>query len=172
MKTKTLIFLFVALFVFLSWSEGHSLCNTRNPLFRIERSKNENIVPYDACLLRNGNLSGSNPVDVYWILKTGKKGELNAVEKKYAYGIESNKKLGENRFRIVITALKDREIIIEKRSTDYKALVRINGEQSIIEKVYVKSEENFLGFPDIDYVDLFGRSLKTNQLVKERITPR
>jgi intergrase/recombinase len=159
------------LIVSLSISEGRPFCNKRDPLFKVERSKNANFVRYDACLLQDGNLSGSNPVDVYWVLGRGEKEELNAIEKEYAYGIDSRKKLGENKFRIVINALKDREIIVEELNADYKAFVRIKGKRSILEKVYVKSEERSLGFPKVNYVDLFGRSLQTNQPVRERIVP-
>jgi len=171
MKVKVFISVVVSLFVILPWSQGEAQCNKRHPLFSIKRSKNKNVVRYDACLLQNGNISGSNPVDVYWILENGKKEELSALEKERAYGIESKERLGENRFRILIKALKNREIIVQKVKAGYKALVRIGGELSILEKVYVESEDKILGFPEVHYVDLFGRSLRTNKPVKERINP-
>jgi hypothetical protein len=55
---------------------------------------------------------------------------------------------------------------------DYKALVKINGKLSILERVYVKSEEQVIGFPKVQYIDLFGRILQTNQPIKERMTPK
>lgn len=171
MKAKLVIIALMLSIFFLSWSQSEAQCNKRDALFSIERSKNKNIVRYDACLLENGNLSRSNPVDIYWILEKGKKEELNTVEKEHAYGIESKKELGKNRFQIVIKALKDRKIIVKKLKADYKALVWIKGELSVLEKVYVKSEEGMLGFPKVAYVDLFGRSLQTNRPVNERITP-
>jgi hypothetical protein len=171
MKAKLFIIVFVLSVLFLSWAQSEAQCNKRDALFRIERSKNKNIVRYDACLLQNGNISGSNPVDVYWILEKGKKEELNTVEKEHAYGIESMKEQGKNIVQVFIKALKDRAIIVKKLKADYKAFVRIKGELSILEKVYVKSEETMLGFPKVDYVDLFGRSLQTNRPVQERITP-
>lgn len=172
MKAKVFIIAFMLSLIILSWSEGEALCNKMDSLFRIERSKNKNVVRYDACLLKNGNLSGSNPVEVYWILEKGEKEELNNIEKEHAYGIESKEKLGENRFRILIKALKDREIIVQKLKADYKALVRIKGELSILEKVYVKSKDEIFGFPEVHYVELLGRSLRTNKPVKEQITPK
>jgi len=171
-EVSVYIIAFVLSFIFLFWSEGEALCNKRDSLFRIERSKNKNVVRYDACLLQNGNLSGTNPVEVYWILEKGKKEELNNIEKEHAYGIESKEKLGENRFRILIKALKDREIIVQKLKAEYKALVRIKGELSILERVYVKSKDEIFGFPEVHYVELFGRSLRTTKPVKEQITPK
>jgi len=159
-------------FLFLSWSPGWTFCAKRESLFRIERSKNRNVVQYNACLLQNNKLSEENPVEAYWVLANGQKEELNIVESKQAYGIEHKEKLGENKFRILLAALKDRNIIVQKMKGDYKAVVQINGESSILEKVYVESEEQTVGLPRVHYVDLLGRSLRTNRPIKERIVPK
>ncbi len=158
--------------MFLSVVPGETLCSKKAPLFRIERSKNKNIVQYNACLLQNNNISDANPVEAYWVLANGQKEELNIVESKQAYGIESKEKLGENKFRILLAALKDRELIIQKTKGGYKALVKINGTLSILERVYVNSEEQVIGLPKVHYIDLFGRILQTNQPIKERMTPK
>ncbi len=163
----------VMLSIFFSFAaEAADLCSQRVSLFKIERSKNKNIVQYNLCLLKNSNISDSNPVEAYWVLANGKKEELSAVESMQAYGVASKEKMGENKFRINLAAVKDREIIIQKIKGKYKALVKINGEPSILERVYVKSEDQALGLPKVDYVDLFGRSVKANKPVKERITPK
>jgi len=157
--------------VFSYATEGSTRCGKRDSLFRIERSKNKNIVQYDACLLKN-NISDENPVQAYWVLTNGKKEQLSAIENKQAYGIESKEKLGKNKYRISLAALKDRDIVVEKIKGDYKALVKINGESSILERVYVESEEPTIGLPKVHYVEVFGRNLSTNKSVKERITPK
>jgi len=172
MKIKCLIALFLLCIFLFSSTEGWASCNKKASLFRIERSKNKNVVQYNACLQHNNNISDLNPVEAYWVLTNGQKEELNILESKQAYGIESKEKLGENKFRILLAALKDREIIIQKTKGGYTAFVRINGKLSILEKVYVKSEEQVIGFPKVHYVDLFGQALQTNRPVKERITPR
>jgi Domain of unknown function (DUF4833) len=172
MKTKLLIILYLITVIFLSVVSGETLCSKKHPLFRIERSKNKNIVQYDACLLQNNNISEANPVYAYWVLANGQKDELNIVESKQAYGIESKEKLGENKFRIVLAALKDRSLIVQKMKEGFKALTQISGELSILERVYVQSEEQTVGLPKVQHVDLFGRSLRTNKPVKERIIPR
>jgi len=172
MKTKLLIVLYLIMVIFLSVVSGETLCSKKPPLFRIERSKNKNVVQYDACLLQNENVSEANPVYAYWVLANGQKEELNVVERKQAYGIESKEKLGENKFRIVLTALKDRNLIVQKMKEGFKALTQISGELSILERVYVQSEEQTVGLPKVQHVDLFGRSLKTNKPIKERIIPR
>jgi hypothetical protein len=172
MKIKDVIVLTMLAIILFASTEGWASCDKRDPLFKIERSKNKHIVQYDACLLKDNNISDSDPVDAYWILANGQKEELNVLESKQAYGIESKEKLGENKFRILLAALKEREIIIQKMKGDYKALVRINGKLSILERVYVKSEEQALGLPKVHYIDLSGRILQTSRPVKERITPK
>ena len=172
MKIKWVIVLTMLTILFFSATEGWTLCDKRAPLFRIERSKNKNIVQYDVCLLQNNNVSESDPVHTYWVLADGKKEELSTIESKQAYGIESKEKLAENKFRIILAALKNRSVIVQKTKGGYKALTQISGDLSILERVYVQSEEQTMGLPKVQHVDLFGRSMKTNKPVKERITPK
>jgi len=65
-------------------------CFSKEPeiehLFRIERSKNANVVQYDAQLTPEGKLKPEKPVIAYWIMNanSGEKEDLNWVEKKMA----------------------------------------------------------------------------------------
>jgi len=141
-----------------------------NHLFFIERSKNKNIVQYDVQQMKNTDLHEPNPVVVYWILENGKQEKLNLIQRKYAYGIKSQKKLEKNNFRIILVALKDREIIVKKIKGSYKAVISIEGKDSILEKVYIKSKERSFRKPKVLYIDLFGFDVKTNRPTKERIS--
>ncbi len=171
MNTKLILPLIVfSLFFFLAAEGKTAPCGKRDPLFQIERNKNKNVVKYDACLLPNDSISKSHPFDVYWVLANGKEEKLNLLENNKAYGIKSKEKLGEDKFRIVLAGLNDRSMVIEKLDQDYKAVTQINGQSSILERVYVHSKEQRLGLPKVQYVDLFGLSLKTNRPVHERIT--
>ena len=157
----------------IGWlSVAMATCPKTYPLFKIERSKNKNIVQYDICVSENGDAPDSRPVRAYWILENGRKEDLNAIQTRLAYGITSQEKLGENKYRIVVVALKDRKILIEKSAEGYRATVLISGKESILEKIYVKSEERMLGLPKVHYVDLFGRAVQTDASVKERIIPQ
>jgi hypothetical protein len=143
-----------------------------NHLFSIERNKNGNCVHYDVSLRENDDLAGPDPVTVHWVLENGKMEELNLVQRKYAYGILLQERLEKNRLRIVLAAFKDLQIIVERVNGDYKAVVPINGVQSILDKIYVKAEERRVGFPKITFIDVFGRALNTHSPVQERILPR
>ena len=59
-------------------------------LLVIERSKNANIVVYDANRGAGGDFSPSKPVVAYWLLKgeKSKRQELNLVEWQSAYGFD------------------------------------------------------------------------------------
>lgn len=154
---------------------GSALADTLNKadhLFFIERSKNRNLVQYDVRLTENNEIPDSNPVAVYWVLENGRQQDLNTLERKYAYGIDSHEKLEKNRFRFLLTALKDREIIVEKMKGSFKAIVAIDGKTSILERVYVESKERLAGLPKILYIDLFGHSKETGLPMNERIVPK
>jgi hypothetical protein len=146
--------------------------NKSNPLFFIERSKNKNYIQYDVRLMKNGDLPDSSPVSVYWVLENGGQQELTLIERKYAYGIDSQEKLEQNKFRIYLVALKSREIIVEKLKSSYRAVVSINGKQSILERVYVECKERLTGFPKVSYIDLFGRTKERGVPMRERIIPQ
>jgi len=149
-----------------------SVCERTNRLFVIERNKNGNAVRYDVCLNDNSDLADVNPVKAYWVLENGQQKSLNPVESKYAYGINSQEKLGKNRFAISLAALKDRKIVVEKTGDGYKALVPIDGKPSILERVYVQAEEKWTGLPKVHYVDLFGLTAQAKIPVRERVIPQ
>jgi hypothetical protein len=54
----------------------------------------------------------------------------------------------------------------------FKAMVSINGMESVLEKIYIKSEEKRNGLPKVLYIDLFGRTKETGLPVRERIVPK
>ena len=143
-----------------------------NHLFVIERSKNKNLVQYDIRLTENTDPPDSRPVNVYWILENGRREELNPIEKKYAYGIALQEKLDKDKFKVILAAFKGLEIIVEKLNDSFKAVVSIRGRESILQKIYIKSEETQVGFPRVLYVELFGRSKETGLPIRERISPR
>ncbi len=146
--------------------------NKDGHLFFIERSKNKNLVQYDIHLTENRDLPDSRPVNAYWILENGRREELNLIEKKYAYGIVRQERVDQDKLKIVLAAFKGLEIIVEKINDSFRAVIPINGKESILQKIYIKSEETRAGLPRVLYVDLFGCIKGTDFPVKERLTPK
>jgi hypothetical protein len=160
----TLSFFPPSIFAASGASAGH--------LFFIERNKNKNLVQYDIRLTEDKDLTDLRPVNAYWILENGKREELNSVERKYAYGIIRQEKLDKDKFKVILAAFKGWEIIVERINDSFKAVIPINGMESILQKIYIKSEETRAGFPRVLYVELFGRTKESGLPIKERITPK
>ena len=169
--------LFTAILVSLTfssvfWSTFALPSGKTDHLFCIERSKNEHLVQYDVRLTENDDILDSNPVAVYWILENGRQRDLNMIQRTLAYGIDTCEKLEKNKFRVVLVALKDREVIIEKMEGSFRAIIAINGNPSVLERVYVESKERPMGLPLVLYIDLFGRTKETELPINERIIPK
>jgi len=153
------------IFTFVCWSQVALSSSKKDHLFFIERSKNKHLVQYDVRLTENDNIHDSDPVSVYWVLENGGQRDLNLIQRRLAYGIDSYEKLEKNKFRVVFVALKGREVIVEKMEGSFRAITAINGKPSVLERVYVESREGVIGFPRVLYVDLFGRTRETGCLL-------
>ena len=171
MKIPILILL-TAILSLVSWSAFAGSWDKSDPLFLIERNKNKNYVQYAVHLTKNNDLDASNPVTAYWVLENGGQEELTMIERNYAYGIDSQEKLEQNKFRVLMVVLKDREIIVEKINGSFRAVVFIDGKQSILEKVYIESKARLTGLPQVLYIDLFGRTTGKGFPMRERIIPK
>ncbi len=166
-----IICIVVVLVLALVTGSAQSLsCIKTDHLFSIERSKNKNVVRYDVCLKDDTDLIDQSPVKAYWVLENGDTKPLNMLEDKLGYGIQSQRKLGTNRYAFNVVALKTRDIVVEKVDDNYKAILLIDGKPSYLEKVYVESEERWSGLPKVHHIDVFGSTVNSNTLVNERLT--
>jgi hypothetical protein len=172
MRSSVTVLLLVVILSFFPRSILAASGANAGHLFTIERNKNKNLVQYDIRLTENRDLPDLRPVNAYWILENGKREELNSVERTYAYGIIRQEKLDNDKFKVILAAFKSWEIIVERINDSFKAVVPINGIESILQKIYIKSEETRAGFPRVLYVELFGRTKERGLPIKERITPR
>ncbi len=152
-----------------SISAGQAECVRTEQLFSIERSKNNNIVRYDCCIDGGGGLSDATPVIAYWVLENGKREDLSGLERKYAYGVQLGARTGKDRVVIFLAAMQGREIRVEKGGGRYSAMMTINGKESILERVFVKSHEIIFGLPVVDFVEFFGRTKTEDLPVSERV---
>ena len=160
------------IFTIVCWSTFALSSSKNDHLFFIERSKNKRLVQYDVRVTENDNIHDSDPVSVYWVLENGRQRDLNLIQRRLAYGIDSYEKLEENRLRVVFVALKGREVIVEKMDGSFRAITAIKGKPSVLERVHVESRERVMGLPRVLYVDLFGRTRETGSPISERIVPK
>jgi len=147
-------------------------------LFIIERSKNANLVIYDANLVSGNKFVSDNPIDVYWldyaVSRTPPKTDLIWLEKKMAYGYESDKVKDKEEFTVSLKALTGKYARKGKLCFDRNGqpviVFTINGKEANVLKIYVNSQETLGVIPKVLYVELYGRDPITFEDVYERIT--
>ena len=145
---------------------------TSQPLFHIERSKNANIVQYDAQVAEDGKLFKKEPVVGYWIRlnEQGQKQSLNWLQRTFAYGFDT--KLDKNRESAELNMKADvgQAIKIVREGDRYRAIVTIDGAPSYFGKMYIDATRHGLSV-DVHYVELFGEDMKTGESRYEKRFP-
>jgi hypothetical protein len=140
-------------------------------LFVIERSKNANIVVYDAKRGAGGDFVASEPVVAYWLLngEKGKREELNVVERKEAYGFDVTP--GEpGTFAMAFKASRARRLTIRMLNGCPVATGPIGGQNGILRRMFVQSKEDSLR-PKVQYVELFGEDAASGGPLYEKFVP-
>jgi len=135
-------------------------------LFRIDRSKDADIVVYDA-VTNAGGLVEEDPVDVYWVLiqEQGRRDELNWVERWKGYGIDISKRWGSDSLDFVMRA-DGTKIRVTRRNGRWVALTMINDQIAKLESIYVKTDESGW-FPSVLEVHMKGHRLSDGQRIVE-----
>jgi hypothetical protein len=140
------------------------------PLFLIERSKNANVVHYDAQLGPDGKLNPKEPVIAYWILlaKDGSREDLNWIEKKKAYGFEIKPGPSGAEFKMTVVSAPDRPITVKMAGNIPRAELAIDGHPAVLEKMYINATDGLTG-PTVNYIELHGKDMKTGEKRSEKI---
>ena len=159
--------------VFLAATVVPVQAQATKPLFIIERSKNANVVHYDARLTPKGRLDPAEPVIVYWIMlaEDGRREPLNWIERQKAYGFKIQAEKRGQVYRMRLMAYPEREIRIYQNETRVVAEMRIDGNPALLQRIYIASTEA-RPLPKVEYVELFGRDLNSNEERYEKIVPK
>ncbi len=141
-------------------------------LFTIERSKNANVVQYDAQLTTEGKLKPEKPVIAYWIMhaNNGGKQELNWIETKTAYGFSVAYDTKGDFWIMDLVADIQRKIKVYKANGRYCAETLIDGRPAFIDRIYITSIEGAM-HPKVKYLEFFGKGIKTGNNVYEKFIP-
>jgi len=141
-------------------------------LFVIERSKNSNIVAYDANIGPDGALNPSEPVVAYWLLNGDKnrREELTAIERDRAYGVEVTPGDAPGTFKMVFKAQRKRHFTIREHNGCPVVMIPIHGRKAILRKLFVKSKETLV-LPKVDYIEFFGEDADTGEPLHQKFKP-
>ena len=142
-------------------------------LFIIERSKNANVVHYDARLTADGKLDPKEPVIAYWVMRAedGQREELNWMEKEKGYGFEIKPDPSVNGYKMTLMALPQQQITVKKAGDAIRAEMVIGGRSAVLEKVYINASDGLTG-PKVHYIMLYGKDLKTGGKRSQKIVPK
>lgn len=144
----------------------------RQALFKIERSKNANIVQYDAQIGPDGKLDGKKPVIVYWIrlAEDGQIKKLSWLQKRFVYGFKAD--LDRKTDSVILDMNYDLSppIKVERVNGSYQARAEINGKLSHLVKVFIHSTGD--GFSTrLDYIEMHGTDPGTGENISQRFDP-
>jgi len=166
--------LFVMLFFALMGAPSKSFSKDLESrhLFKIERSKNANIVQYDVQLTPDGKLDPKEPVIAYWVrlAEDGRRRDLSFIQKRWAYGFETKHDAKGNFTTMKMVAKIGRKIRVYEVGGVYRGEIRICGQPAFIEKVFITSIERGF-FPKVESIELYGKDAKTGEDRYEKIRP-
>ncbi len=148
----------------------------KNLLFYVQRTNNINTLIYQLNYTDKNELNEKEPLKIYWknYNTDGSTESLNAIQKKYAYGIETHvldsvKKT----FYFNFVSYKKKQIFIIKSPIDnkYEAFSTINNKLMTVTRIYIHIEGGAFWTPKIKYIDVFGKLPTKNEEVVERVIP-
>lgn len=148
----------------------------KNMLFYIQRSMNINTIIYELNISEKGILNAEEPIKFYYInyANHSEIEPVSDIQKKYAYGIKvkvTNKE--KQNYSFTFNSIKNREFYLLQSVKDKKfhAYCNINKELAILDKVFINMENNFIGFPVVSKIELFGTNVARNENIIETFVP-
>jgi hypothetical protein len=144
----------------------------RQHLFHIERSKNANIVQYDAQVGADGKLLKKEPVVGYWIrlAEEGQVKELSWVQRTFAFGFDTKLDKSRESAELDMKADVGREIRVIRNGDEYRATVMIDGALSYFEKMYIDAARKGMSLK-VRFVELYGEDMQTGEVRYEKFVP-
>lgn len=167
----TYIFILVGIMVVIPSSSFSKDLETRH-IFKIERSKNANIVQYDVQLTPDGKLYAKEAVIAYWIrlAKDGQRKELTSTQVRWAYGFKTKYNADDNIATLEMKAGIGRKIKVYAVDGVYHGETKIDGKPAFIERIYITTVEGGM-IPKVKSIRLYGKDISTGEERYEKIKP-
>jgi hypothetical protein len=150
----------------------HAEAPGRQALFKIERNKNANIVQYDAQIGADGKLLQKEPVVGYWVrlADKGQTQELSWTQKTFAYGFSAKYDRSTDSVKLDMKADIGGIITVRREGDGYRALIRIDGAESYLEKIFIHATGKGMS-TTVDYIELYGDDAGTGDKRYEKVVP-
>lgn len=185
-KAQFLLFISVFVTLFFSITSNAQTAESGNPsplkfptpsgisnqLFYLQRDPNLNTIICELNVNSSGDLDKKEPIKVYWI-RYGDKGEreeLNYIQRKFAYGIQS-KAIGNDQYELRFVSHKKLPMYLIKSADDkkYHVYVSVNNKKIQLERIFVRIEGGSFWLPNVKYVELKGINTANKTQIIERI---
>jgi len=140
-------------------------------------------VVYEALLDSDKKLDPKKPLDAYWLnlepeyqaalRKKGEKSDredLNMLENNYAYGLTAVETKEKGSFKVTLVAFGDRPLtlLLDSKGVAH-AVIKIDGVDCDLQRIYVNSIERTLRLPKVEYVELFGLKREDGSAAYEKL---
>ncbi|HXH98860.1 MAG TPA: DUF4833 domain-containing protein [Sphingobacteriaceae bacterium] len=137
----------------------------KNMLFYLQRDPDANTVIYELNYKADGKLNTNNPVKGSWIRynENGQRKGLNAIENKFAYGIQS-KPMGNGDYQLLLVSYKKMPLYLKKSANTYKVHAMFNKIPVILTRIFVRVNGGSFFIPDIEYIELKGNDMTGKEL--------
>nr|WP_262910534.1 DUF4833 domain-containing protein [Pontibacter silvestris] len=145
----------------------------RNMMFYVQRDPNANTVVYELNLLEQGIPDEKDPIHPFWIRYAdgGERKELNYIQRKFAYGLNS-KKLGKDSYELKFVCYSKLPLYLRKGTNGkFHVYATINDKQAILNRIFVRIEGGTFWVPNVLYFELKGTDAVTGKVVSERFKP-
>jgi hypothetical protein len=141
-------------------------------LFIVERSTNAQIVHYSARITKDGALDPKTPIVAYWEMKAedGRREPLGRLERSMAWGFSSQRDPSGQFYRMTLVSQKQREIRVYQVDGSVRAEMQIAGHRAYLHRIYAQIRKTKLLWA-VDYYQLFGIDILTNEECSEKVLP-
>ena len=142
-------------------------------LFKIDRSRDPDIVLYDVNVDSLGNLNTSMPISVYWkkFTDNGTFESLTGIQKKFGYGIKFQN-INESSAAFKFVSSLDRIFELKKSGNDaYRVYTYAEGKKVEVKSLSIHFEDDSFWFPAISKIELVGLDTEKGKLITETIIP-
>lgn len=144
----------------------------KNYLFKIERSRDADVVIYEANLKEDGSLNQENPVRGYWekLTDDGRIEPLSKAQNSLSYGL---KFLDVTSFETEFQLVAFEQPMTLKKNTDgeYKVYVSVDNQEMEVERIYIRFSNKSYWFPKVGRVELYTKTANTREILAKVITP-